>query len=307
MASLEAGADELQGNSFDMAGPSEFFAVVSGGDGPPEDIEFPGGRHVDQDGNFEFRNVPVGSHLLTGTCMVGKQRYSTRMPIQLEPAGLENLELRPVGPSTITGQLRLEGESNSKLSDTRVWVAQPGSEMLFFSGGPDSVSGYGKTAEDGTFSFHDLAPDVYHINVKPPKDLYVKSVTWEGRDVRESGVDLKAGGMSAALQVVLTANGGSIEGSVENGAGATVTLIPSDPEAARTMAETAIVGPDGHFAFPLVAPGRYKLFAWEHVDANAAMYDAEFRKPFEGKGQTVDVAEKQKSTVQLELIPSAEK
>jgi hypothetical protein len=37
------------------------------------------------------------------------------------------------------------------------------------------------------------------------------------------------------------------------------------------------------------------------------MYDAEFRKPFEGKGQTVEVAEKQKTTAQLILIPKIEK
>lgn len=53
--------------------------------------------------------------------------------------------------------------------------------------------------------------------------------------------------MSVPVQVVLSANGGSIEGPVENGAGA-----------------------DGRFAFPLVAPGRYKVYAWENVDENAA-------------------------------------
>jgi hypothetical protein len=52
----------------------------------------------------------------------------------------------------------------------------------------------------------------------------------------------------------------------------------------------------------VVAPGRYKVFASEQVDVNAAMYDVEFRKPFESKGQIVDVAEKQKSTVQLQMI-----
>jgi hypothetical protein len=42
------------------------------------------------------------------------------------------------------------------------------------------------------------------------------------------------------------------------------------------------------------------------VDPNAAMYDAEFRKPFESKGQTVEVGEKQKATAQLQLIPRVE-
>jgi uncharacterized protein (DUF2141 family) len=113
--------------------------------------------------------------------------------------------------------------------------------------------------------------------------------------------------MSVALQVVLSANGGTIEGSVENGEGARVTLIPSDPQRARTMTRLAVAEQGGHFSFPGLPPGRYKLFAWEDADVNAAMYDPEFRKPFEGKGETVDVAEKQKATVQLKAIPSAEK
>jgi len=37
------------------------------------------------------------------------------------------------------------------------------------------------------------------------------------------------------------------------------------------------------------------------------MYDAEFRKPFESKGQTVEVTEKQKTAAQLQLIPRSEK
>jgi hypothetical protein len=55
-----------------------------------------------------------------------------------------------------------------------------------------------------------------------------------------------------------------------------------------------------------VAPGKYKVFAWEDVDTSEAMFDAEFRKPFEGKGQAVSVDEKQKISVQLQLIPKVE-
>jgi hypothetical protein len=135
----------------------------------------------------------------------------------------------------------------------------------------------------------------------------VKSVTWNGRDVLEPGVDMSGGGMSVTVQVVLSANGGTIEGTVENGEGAKVTLIPSDPQRARTLAKSVVYTEDGHFSFPAVPPGRYKLFAWEDADVNAVLYDPEFRKPFEGKGETVEVAEKQKATVQLKAIPNAEK
>jgi hypothetical protein len=284
----------ISGSYVKMAGSGVVLANLAGPDPA-------GRRQVDQDGKFEFHNVPVGSHTLRGTCTVGDQQFTTKLPIELNAAGLDNVELRPVGPSTITGQVHIEGESKSKVSETRVWAE---GESSFVANGSDSDKG--ELPEDGTFAFADLAPETYHLHVTVPDGLYVKSITEDGRDVQESGIDLTAGGMSVPVQVVLSANGGSIEGSVENGAGAKVTLIPSDPQAPRSLAKMVVAGADGHFAFPVVAPGRYKLYAWEDVDENAALYDAAFRKPFDNQAQTVDVDEKQKATAQLHLIPKVE-
>jgi hypothetical protein len=305
-ASLEGfgEGDELS-DSFGFVGGIRDLVVTTGSGSLSEPLNLEemmtGGRKVDKDGKFEFRNIPVGSHSLTASCSVGKQQYTTKMPIQLEAAGLENVELRPVGPSEITGQVRLEGESKTSIAETRVMLSG-GGMVLGGNNGP------GGTVDDkGSFSYHDLPPEVYRIHVEPPQDLYLKSVTWSGRDVLDPGVDLSGGGISVVLQVVLSANGGTIEGSVENGEGARVTLIPSDPQRARTMTRVAVAEEGGHFSFPGLPPGRYKLFAWEDADVDAAMYDSEFRKPFEGKGETVDLAEKQNATVQLKAIPSAEK
>jgi hypothetical protein len=300
---LEAAADELESSIGDAAGSLSFATMVSIADGVSEGFSLPG-QMAEEDPKFEFRNLPLGSYSLTGTCAVGKLQYSTRMTVEVDNAGVDNLELRPLGPSTITGQLRLEGESKSKLNETLVSAGR----VYRIYPGDNSESPDGKPAEDGTFSLRNLSPGIYHLNVKAPEGLYVKSITQDGRDVQESGVDLQAGGMSIALQVLLSANGGSIEGLVENGAGAHVTLIPSDPQTGRTSANVAEAGTDGHFVFPVVAPGRYQLFAWEDADdANAAIYDGAFRKPFESKAQTADVAEKQKVTAQLQSIPKVEK
>jgi len=295
---LEGGADELASSgTFAMASTSMATLVING-EKMQVKLELPG-QPVDENLKFEFRNLPAGIYSLTGTCNVDDQPYSTAISVHVDASGVDNLELRPVGPSAIAGQLRLEGESKSKLTETSVSVrrddqSNPGSDE--------------NAAEDGTFSLRKLIPGIYRLNVKAPESLYVKSITQDGRDVRESGVDLQAGGMSIAVQVVLSANGGSIEGLVENGAGAHVTLIPSDSHGALTPDHVTIVGTDGHFVFAVVAPGRYKLFAWEDADdANAAVYDGAFRQPFESKAQTVEVAEKQKAAAQLQSIPKVEK
>jgi hypothetical protein len=278
---------------FSTAGPSEQVNL--------DELFFPGSRKVNQNGKFEFRNIPVGNHSLTASCTVDKQHYRIKTPILLPEAGLENLELRPVGPSSLTGQVQVEGESKSKIADTHVSLEERGNGMVVDGQtAPDIPEG--TVAENGAFTFHYLAPRLYHLNVEPPADLYVKSVTWSGRDIRDSGVDLSAGGMSVEVQVVLSASGGTIEGSVENGEGAKVTLIPADPELVRTLAKSTDADEAGHFSFAAMPPGRYKLFAWEGVDVAQALYDAEFRKPFEDQGQTVELAEKAKVTAQLKVI-----
>jgi hypothetical protein len=164
----------------------------------------------------------------------------------------------------------------------------------------------GVVSEDGAFTLHDVPASLYRIGVDMPGDLYLKSVMMDGQDIREPGVDLSVGATSVTLHVILSANGASVEGSVENGEGAEVTLIPADPQIARTQAKSTTAGPDGSFSFDVLPPGRYALLAWEHVDINAALYDADFRKPFESYGQTIDLQEKQKATVKLKLIPRPE-
>jgi len=67
----------------------------------------------------------------------------------------------------------------------------------------------------------------------------------------------------------------------------------------------AITDSAGHFKMNGIAPGGYRLYAWEEVDTNALQWDPEFIKPFEGKGQDVQVSEGDKGTVSLKVIGKA--
>ncbi|HLK67291.1 MAG TPA: carboxypeptidase-like regulatory domain-containing protein [Bryobacteraceae bacterium] len=265
--------------------------------------DFAGVHSIDKEGKFEYLNIPIGSHTLAARCEVNKQRYSVKKPIELDAQGLPNVELRPVGPSAVTGKVRVEGESKSNLAETRIWLESASGENA--AAGPPGVDATdGTIAENGEFAFHNVSPLHYRLHVEPAQGLYLKSATWSDRDVTEPGLDFSSGEVSIVLDVMLSANGGTIEGSIENGASGKVTLIPADPERVKTLAKSEDAE-EGHFSFKAVPPGRYKLFAWEDADPNQAMYDAEFRKPYEAKGETVEVAENQKVTVQLKPIPAA--
>jgi hypothetical protein len=57
----------------------------------------------------------------------------------------------------------------------------------------------------------------------------------------------------------------------------------------------------GNFKIPDVAPGEYKVFAWES-DPQDSTQSAEFRKPFESRSVAVTIGPKDKASVQLNVI-----
>lgn len=50
-----------------------------------------------------------------------------------------------------------------------------------------------------------------------------------------------------------------------------------------------------------IAPGDYRIFAWDEIPADA-WQDPDFIRPYESRGKLVHVSEGQISGVQLELI-----
>jgi hypothetical protein len=122
------------------------------------------------------------------------------------PPGLDNLSLRPAPPSTITGKVTIEGQSNSKVIDARVSLEERGT-TTFLGGQGATDAPDGSVGEDGAFRFHDLVPGVYHLGVEPPEGLYLKSVTIGGREARESVLDLSDGAASVEVNILLSANG----------------------------------------------------------------------------------------------------
>ncbi|HXB71773.1 MAG TPA: carboxypeptidase-like regulatory domain-containing protein [Candidatus Acidoferrales bacterium] len=250
------------------------------------------------DGKFEMRGITPGAYFLNGYCNVGDRRFTANIPIQVATTDIENLEVRLAPPVDVAGRVRIEGETQIKLTQVRVSL----------DGKARSGGNGGSVMEDGAFGFRGLEPDVYHVTVNAPGELYLKSISWDTRDVTESGIDLSSGAPNAALEVVVSANGGQIDGSVENdksepAANAMVTLVPPGARRTRTFFKNVPTGADGHFTITGVAPGSYKLYAWEDVEINAVLYDPDFLRPFESAGENIQIADGSKHAAKLKLIP----
>jgi hypothetical protein len=90
---------------------------------------------------------------------------------------------------------------------------------------------------------------------------YAGAVMFEGRDVLGQTIELAPG--AGPLHVIVRHDRGSVRGTVQDGRGATVFLIP---KTSGQVSEYVSVrcGPGGTFEFSNVALGAYYVVAFDH-------------------------------------------
>jgi len=153
-----------------------------------------------------------------------------------------------------------------------------------------------------------VEPDVCWVSVTNVReDLYLKAVRWSDRDVTQPGLDLTQGASESRLVVVMSANGGQIDGVVEDdrsapAVNATVFLVPSGVAPSKSLFKLGMTGAGGHFRIGGIAPGSYRLFAWADVDPCEVMNDPDLLLPFNSQGKDIEILEGAKESVQLKPI-----
>ena len=124
----------------------------------------------------------------------------------------------------LSGTVTLEGAPPDNLD---LWIA-----LL----GPHATEEYGTgiARADGKFTIAHIPRDVYQIELRNvPRGKYVKSIRFGDREIKNGDIDLTERA-SAALNIVLGADGGEVAGSVEPAAAVEVTLAPSEEYAGRS-------------------------------------------------------------------------
>jgi hypothetical protein len=251
-------------------------------------------------GSFELRGVIPGSYTLVAYWQQGEERYTGRKSLDVGAVNLDDVVVELTAGAKVSGTLRVEGSAEVDYGALHV-LLEP-DEPRWMGGGSARVN------DDGSFVVANAAPGRYRVRTwGAPEACYVKSVKAGGEETVESGFDV-AGEM--ALDVVLSATGGHIEGEVVNEQqkplrGARVALLPvgagrSDTKKALTSDQNGryrLAGIAG------IAPGEYRLFAWEQVEEQA-WEDPEFLKPFEDRATRVRVEENSSQQLRLQAFPA---
>lgn len=269
-------------------------------------------RRLGTRGDVEITSVPAGSYLLKFGAgdpakpfdgvidMSGYRGCLVNVPLTVGRADVENVKLAASGCGEIGGIVR---DENGK----PLGPADCCESVLFRSSLLADAGGLLKS--DGTFR-DSLPPGHYTVDlpeVTRDLTLYVKSIRAGTQDVLREGVTLQ-GSERVDLDIVLASDGGKIEGVTSDAndkiiVGATVVLIPIDPvlRARLDFTRDTVTDQSGHFEMKNVAPGEYKLFAWDDIE-EGTWFDPDVLKDYEARGERVTVKLKDSQTLKLRVL-----
>jgi len=261
-----------------------------------------GGNVQNDSGDFEIRGVPPGSYNLSAFWNDGKRPLYGRVPVDVSGANLDGVTFVLGSPMTLGGRIRVESSNPFDFTRLGLWLLPIDNTM---------GSGGAEIKPDGTFVVRNVYDGNYRLRVIGfPETYYVKSAREGGSEMLESGLTVSRSQPPTPLEIVLSPDGGRVDGSVLKDArpvaGAWVVLTPDPTHRDREdMYSAKATDRFGRFSLLGLPPGDYKLFAWEAVQGTN-YNDPDFFGPFERRGTPVHITEGQQQTVQLEVITAEE-
>jgi hypothetical protein len=167
-------------------------------------------------------------------------------------------------------------------------------------------------AKDGAIMIPSVVPGHFRVDVQSlPPELYVADVLQGGASVFDSGFEI-AGVTPPPFQVVVRTGAAKVEGIVRDATdrpvpGASIVLVPvAERRQNPALYSTATADSAGRFTVASIAPGLYKIFAWEEAIAPGAYFNSGFLTRYEERGQTINLTQLATANARVTVIPAGE-
>jgi len=250
---------------------------------------------VSPQGQFRTEPLPQGSYLITAIADVSGQRLSGQAVADSRNLPSDGVRIDVAPGFDVSGQVGFEGVA--AMPNLKVGLRSTASQPL-------DVAAVALQA-NGAFSLRNVPPGRYVVQLPALTMAYVKSARLAGINVLDEGLRIDRP-LEGRLEVVIAGNPGKISGAAAGAdrqplAGATVVLAP-DQRQRHDLYRSVSTDPAGRFGFENIPPGRYKLFAWEDVEAHSWL-DSTFMSVFEDRGVAVAVDPGGNHTAALAVIP----
>ena len=211
------------------------------------------------DGAFSFGRLQPGKcHLFAQASSSGRELRSAVVELKLSADAITQLDLALKPGSDISGTLEMADPAEIAGRVVRL-------ESLDRNMGRTYT---GSATGDGVFDIKAVAPGRYCVEVQPmPEDSYVKTVTLDGAAVVRGILDLRAGAGAFHVKIATGKGTARISGIVQDASGrptpaAWAYLVPEGDETLE-QERHSMTASDGSYSFSGIAPGHYRLFAWE--------------------------------------------
>jgi hypothetical protein len=200
-----------------------------------------------------------------------------REAIEVASADVDGVALVMGSGIDLKGRIRVERNAALDFNVLDIWMCPR-------EGIADMGDSRASIKPDGSFVIWNVAENDYRLQVSGlPEDFYLKAVRLAGNDALGSELSVSRKQPPGWLEVMLNADGGRVDGLVLNDdkpfSGATVVLVPgSDRRKEERLYKSTTTDQNGQFSVRGIAPGDYKLFAWEGIEEGAHQ-DPEFLPP----------------------------
>ncbi len=260
------------------------------------------------DGSFELSGILPGTYSLTAAKIRRKRdepmdRRLASLSVEVGEEDVGGVILAARQPLNLDGRFLVGSEPLGNLEDVRVFLRPVE--------GSASLRGVAQVQDDGRFHFSQLARTRYRLSVYGlPETLYVSSVHLGDVDALEADLDLTEDPVPGSIDIGVGLDGKEIGGGVV-GAGeqpavaVLVTLVPERQSKMRHRYKVTRTDIDGSFRMAGVAPGRYRLYAWEEIEPGAYQ-SAEFLEQFEKYAVPVSVEKSGLGDVRVTVVPGAQ-
>jgi protocatechuate 3,4-dioxygenase beta subunit len=247
-------------------------------------------RVVGSDGAFSFARVPPGSYEISaeaGTPIA----FSSRMNLDVGERDINGIALVLHPPMEFKLHI-VPGAGAGSAALVNMGVS------LLSKNGPATPHYLPRSDPSGNLTATDVPAGLYDFRFSQiPAGTFISEIRQGPTSLMETG--LKIGSDPPGIvEIAVSTGSGRVEGITDLPSGvpsATVVLAPEITQLRNSLLYKAIrTDAAGHFTINGIAPGRYRLFAWENPSQNTARFlnaalNAEFLAQYETRGVNVTV------------------
>ncbi len=268
------------------------------------------GAQVKKDGTFALWRLAPGPYRIGAQWNGPTGQFAAAAPVDIVvgDSNIDGIELRMMAAADLTGQVEYESDDAKPAAPAEEKQPARRNTPQVFLQGIDGTNGgaNGHVDSTGAFTLEKVPPGRYHVMSTGGRG-YVKSMRLGTTEIAGDILDLSNGAAGVALTIVVSAQYGSVSGTVQTEAaaiaGLRVLMLPdSQEQSGGGRFQFGAIGASGSYSFDSVVPGTYKLAVIAEDDINGVMQGGDDWDAYAPVTETVTIRAGEKTTQDLKIL-----